>query len=63
MRRRPKIAPSKSSRLRGLGAPLPKDVHRGAPDCELLDAGRFAAEWCLGPPLGSQLGETLGATN
>ena len=36
-------------RLRGRGAPVVDDQQRNAPDCDLLDGSRFAAEWCIGP--------------
>lgn len=36
-------------RLRSKGAPQPEDLQRAAPDCDLLDGSRFAAEWCIGP--------------
>jgi len=36
-------------RLRGKSSPLLEDLQRAAPDCDLLDASRFASEWCIGP--------------
>lgn len=47
-------------RLRGKGAPLLEDLQRAAPDCDLLDGGRFAAEWCIGPRPGQRTWKDFG---